>query len=157
MDKLVRLHDLQQFLAGGSLEESLQRQASLAAQLMGADHCSIMLLNSGTADDMRMSVVASHGALPDCALQASIGRGEGICGHVLASGEALLVEDIGRSPFALLARRPAAAGRALMSAPVRIGDKIIGVVNVSGAHFDPSDLPLLELVSAELRRRRVLG
>ena len=109
-DKLVRLQDLRQFLAGGSLEESLQRQAEQAALLVGADHCSIMLINSG-------------------------------------SGEEMLVEDIGRSRFALLARRPDAAGRALMSAPVRIGEKIIGVVNVSGAGFDPLDLPLLDIVA----------
>ena len=151
-DKLVRLQDLRQFLAGGSLEESLQRQAEQAALLVGADHCSIMLINSGNGEEMRMSMYARHGDLPDAALHASIGTGEGICGHVLASGEALLVEDIGRSQFALLARRPDAAGRALMSAPVRIGDvrvgdKIIGVVNVSGARFDPLDLPLLDIVA----------
>ncbi len=146
-DKLVRLQDLRQFLAGGSLEESLQRQAEQAALLVGADHCSIMLINSGSGEEMRMSLYARHGDLPDAALHASIGTGEGICGHVLASGEALLVEDIGRSRFALLARRPDAAGRALMSAPVRIGEKIIGVVNVSGAGFDPLDLPLLDIVA----------
>lgn len=151
-DKLVRLQDLRQFLAGGSLEESLQRQAEQAALLVGADHCSIMLINSGSGEEMRMSMYARHGDLPDAALHASIGTGEGICGHVLATGEALLVEDIGRSQFALLARRPDAAGRALMSAPIRIGDvraggKIIGVVNVSGASFDPLDLPLLDIVA----------
>jgi L-methionine (R)-S-oxide reductase len=147
-DKLVRLHDLQQFLASGSLEDNLQRQAEQAARLVGAEHCSIMVLNSGTGQDLRMSMYGSHGDLPDAALHVSIGKGEGICGHVLASGQALFVEDIGKSQFALLARRPDAAGRALMSAPVRIGDKIIGVVNVSGARFDPDELPLLDIIAS---------
>ena len=74
-DKLVRLQDLRQFLAGGSLEESLQRQAEQAALLVGADHCSIMLINSGSGEEMRMSLYARHGDLPDAALHASQGTG----------------------------------------------------------------------------------
>ena len=54
-DKLVRLQDLRQFLAGGSLEESLQRQAEQAALLVGADHSTINLRNTGSGAEMRMS------------------------------------------------------------------------------------------------------
>lgn len=146
-DRLVRLQDLQQFLADGSLEDDLHQQAERTAYMMKADNCSIMLLNSGDGQDLRMRMYARHGDVPDAALHASIGKGEGICGHVLSSGEALLVEDIGRSRFALLARHPGAAGRSLMSAPIRIGNKIIGVVNLSGTSFHASELPLLEVIA----------
>ncbi|WP_036252980.1 GAF domain-containing protein [Massilia sp. BSC265] len=146
-DRLVRLQDLQQFLAEGSLENDLHQQAERTARMMKADNCSIMLLNSGEGQDLRMRIHARHGDVPDAALHASIGAGEGICGHVLSSGCALLVEDIGRSQFASLARRPDAAGRSLMSAPIRIGNKIIGVLNLSGTGFIASELPLLEVIA----------
>jgi L-methionine (R)-S-oxide reductase len=149
-NQLMRLQDLQQFLASGSLEESLQQQALRTARLIGADTCSIMLLDSGSGQDLRMSVCAAHGALPDTALHASIGKGEGICGRVLENGRSLLVEDIGKSEFALLARRPGAAGRSLMSSPIRIDGKIVGVVNASGAPgaaFSQADLHLLDVTA----------
>jgi GAF domain-containing protein len=98
-----------------------------------------------------MSVCATHGALPASALQASIGKDEGICGKVLARGSSLLVEDIGKSEFALLARRPEAAGRSLMSSPIRIDGKIVGVVNVAAAQgrqaFARADLHLLDVIT----------
>jgi GAF domain-containing protein len=149
-NQLMRLQDLQQFLASGSLEDSLQRQAQLTAALVGAATCSIMLLNSGTGQDLRMRVCASHGALPDSALHASIGKGEAICGRVLESGSSLLVEDIAESEFAALARRPDAAGRSLMSSPIRIDGKIVGVLNASGAPgavFSRADLALLDVTA----------
>jgi GAF domain-containing protein len=150
-NQLMRLQDLQQFLASGSLDESLQQQARQTARLIGADNCSIMLLNGGSGQDLRMGVCARHGLLPEIALRASIGKGEGICGRVLASGRALLVEDIADSEFAPLARRPDSAGRSLMSAPIRIDGKIVGVINVSGAQpgpaFGAGDLHLLDVLA----------
>jgi GAF domain-containing protein len=148
---LVRLQDLQHFLAAGTLEESLTQQAGMTAALVGAASCSVMLLNSGEGPAMRMSVVARHGDLPDEALRASIGRGEGIAGRVLATGEALLVPDIGKSRFALLARRRDGAGASLMCAPIRIDGKIVGVVNAAGAAdqpaFSETGLRLLEVTA----------
>ena len=146
-NQLVRLQDLQQFLASGKLEDNLREQAEQTARLIGADNCSIMLLNSGAGQDLRMSVFARHGAVPDAALHASIGKGEGIAGHVLANGRSLLVEDIGRSQFALLARRPEAVGRSLMSSPIRIDGRIAGVVNASGPSFRMADLHLLDVIA----------
>jgi GAF domain-containing protein len=147
----MRLQDLVQFLASSSLEDNLQQQAAQAARLLGGETCSIMLLNSGSGDDLRMGVCANHGALPAAALHASIGKGEGISGQVLASGRALLVEDIGSSPYAALARRLDTGGRSLMSAPVLIDGRIVGVVNVSGAAgtapFGADALRLLEVIS----------
>jgi GAF domain-containing protein len=135
---LVRLQDLQHFLAGGTLDESLKQQAAMTAALVGAASCSIMLLNNGEGEDMRMSVYARHGNLPDEALQASVGRGEGIAGRVLATGTALLVADISKSQFALLARGRAGAGSSLICAPIRIDGKIVGVINAAGASSQPA-------------------
>ena len=150
-NRWVRLQDLQNFLAEGSLEESLQNQAALTAELLGAGSCSIMLLNSGAPDQLRMTVHARFGTLPDAALTASVGQGEGICGRVLASGEALLVEDIAHSDVAALAQGRDGVGGSLMSAPLRVDGKIVGVINVAGARESPAftqgDLQLLNIIA----------
>ena len=148
---LERLQALRAFVFEGSLEDSLQGQARECARLLDADSCSIMLLSGGAGEeDGRLRVHAHAGApgdrLPAAALEASIGRGEAICGQVLASGQALLVEDIGKSAYALLARRPGDPGRSMMSAPVRIDGRTVGVANVAGKGFTETDLVLFEVV-----------
>jgi GAF domain-containing protein len=148
---LIRLQDLRLFQSGGSLDDNLARQAKLTAGLVGAESCSIMLLNHGDRDDLRMRICATHGPLPQAALDASIGSGEGISGQVLAGGSALLVEDIGASPLAPLARRPHDQRRSLMCAPIHVDARVIGVVNVCGAEgkaaFTGTDLHLLDVLA----------
>jgi signal transduction protein with GAF and PtsI domain len=150
-NQLIRLQDLRQFLSGDSLEHSLAQQAALTARLVGAECCSVMLLNHGDRDDLRMSICATHGPLPSAALTASIGKGDGICGKVLASGRSLLIEDISRSELAPLARRPDDLRRSLMSSPIYIDGKVVGVVNLCGARdkvaFNDADLGLLDVVA----------
>lgn len=148
---LVRLQDLQHFLAAGTLEESLHQQAAMTAAVIGAASCSIMLLGSGEGDGIRMSMYARHGKLPDEAIRASIGRGEGIAGRVLASGLALLVPDIAKSELAPLARGHEQVGTSLMCAPIRIDGKIVGVINAANMPGQPAfgdtELRLLEVTA----------
>ncbi|WP_295991431.1 GAF domain-containing protein [Rugamonas sp.] len=148
---LIKLQDLSQFLAAGNLDDDLNHQAALTARLLGADTCSIMLINDGGGEDLRMSVCATHGPLPAAAWKATVGRGEGIAGQVLASGVSLLVPDITQSSYAHLARRGGDARRSLMLAPIRMDHKIIGLVNVScgqaKACFDAEDLHLLDVLT----------
>ena len=148
---LVKLQDLQHFLSAGTLEESLTRQAAMTAQLVGAASCSVMLLNTGEGEDMRMSVYARHGDQPAAALAASVARGEGIAGSVLASGEALCIADIGQSAYARMARRRDGAPGSLMCAPVRIDGRIVGVLNAANPPEQPpfgdTELRLLEVVA----------
>lgn len=145
--RLVRLQDTPALLAGASLEDELSSHAELARRQVGAASCSIMLLNSDAPGDLRMRLCASAGELPPAANDALVASGEGICGRVLASGRALLVEDIARSEFAALARRHRAALPALMSAPVRIDGRSVGVVNVMGAVFSEAELGMLEMLA----------
>jgi signal transduction protein with GAF and PtsI domain len=144
---LLRLHDTQALLASGSLEDNLHSHAELARRLVGATSCSVMLLNSDAPDDLRMRLCASAGEVPPAASEALVASGEGICGRVLASGRALLVEDISRSEFAGLARHKRAAVPALMSAPVRIDGRTVGVVNVTGTTFSEAELGLFEVIA----------
>jgi L-methionine (R)-S-oxide reductase len=154
LNPLVKLQDLQHFLAANNLEESLDQQVAMASMLIDAASCSIMLLNTGEGEAMRMGIYARHGALPDVALSASVASGEGIAGHVLAHGTALLVADIAQSPYAALARHDGKAG-SLLCAPIRIDGKIVGVINASrpapettgGCAFSEAELRLLEVAA----------
>ncbi|HUW29799.1 MAG TPA: GAF domain-containing protein [Sulfuriferula sp.] len=149
---LDKLHDLAGFLESqSSLEDNLGKLVTLAADTLDAAHCSIMLYIEGEGEALRLRVCATHGALPEAAFAQTVGRGEGIAGHVAASGVALLVEDIGQSVFASCARRPGVGTHSLMSAPISVNRKLIGVINLSepnsGTPFTQADLALLEIVA----------
>ncbi|WP_288378486.1 GAF domain-containing protein [uncultured Massilia sp.] len=142
------LLSLQRFLAGQAPAPDIDAQAAMAASLVDAASCSVMLLDSPDDPGSSMRIHAHHGRLPDTALQAAIRRGEGISGQVLASGKAVLVTDIGRSEFAALARRGAGFGESLISAPIRVEGKVVGVINAANGAgsppFDDTALALLE-------------
>jgi GAF domain-containing protein len=148
---LIRLQDMSQFIASGNLQDDLTQQAAMTAQLVGADTCSIMLLNEGDDAAPRLTLSAHVGPLPDAAWQASIGCGVGIAGHVLASGRSLLVADIAHSDFVHLARHADDGRRSLMLAPVRIGAKVVGMLNASSSRHKPTfseaDLHLLDVIA----------
>lgn len=140
---------LRQFLADAAPEQTLDRQVARVAGLVGAASCSVMLLGSPDEYDARMSIQAHHGPLLDAALQAAIRRGEGISGYVVAKGKAVLVEDIAHSEFAVLAQRREALGGSLMSAPIRIEGRVVGVINsANGVGTAPFDAPALCLLEA---------
>lgn len=162
----IRLQALRLFLVDDSVEQGLERQVVLAAGVVDAASCSVMLLGSEGDADACMSIHAHHGPLPDVALQAAIRRGEGISGRVLATGKAVLVRDIATSEYAALARRGSAVGASLMSAPIRVEGRIVGVINAANgagtAPFDEIALCMLEAAalfigkSLQLRHLRYL-
>ena len=149
--------DLQQRLQAllHGMADDLPGQAALAARLVGAETCSIMLVNDGDGERARMSVSASFGPLAPAALTASVARGEGLAGHVLASGTALLIADLSASPYAHLARRPDDPRRSVLVVPVHIGARVVGTLNASSGHdkcggkacFGADDLHLLETIA----------
>ena len=117
---LIKLQDLSSFLEVGNLNDSLAQLAEITAKILSATHCSIMLLNDGESENLRMSVCASHGPIPAASYKESIGKGDGIAGYVIATGQALLIEDIRHSKFAKLARRANEPGKGLISSPINI-------------------------------------
>lgn len=159
------LSKLQTLCAGvHAAHEDLRQHAALAAGIVGADTCSVMLAH-GEGDSAKMSVAASFGPLAPDASGALVARGEGLAGHVLSTGAPLLVDDILASPFAPLARRPDDPRRSLMLAPVRIDGRVAGAVTAScgsaKASFTERDLVLLEtaalLIGKAVQLRQLRG
>lgn len=147
-DLLSKIHRLYREMP--LAHDDLARHAALAATLVHADICSVMLVN-GEGEHARMSVAASYGPLAQDAAATLVARGEGLAGQVLASGAALLVDDILASPYAALARRPGDPGRSLMLAPIRIEGRVAGTLTAScgsdkGCFREP-DLALLETMA----------
>ena len=148
---LIRLDDLPRFIEDARFDALLASLAEQAAQLCGAARCSIMLVNRGQAGNVAMSICGSYGELPEAALTEIAAKDQGIAGHVAATGQSLLIDDVHRSRFAAVARRPGSGGSSLMSAAIKIAGGILGVVNVSDASsnqpFTQEKLVLLEVMA----------
>jgi L-methionine (R)-S-oxide reductase len=151
-DFLTRLLGAPRLLEEGTdLEQGLSELAEMTARLLATQRCSIMLLTaSDDGEQPLLRVFAHYGDLPKAAYQEVTRQNQGIAGHVIASGQPLLIADIARSPFARSARRAQDdRHRSLISAPIRLGEKTIGVINVDspvdGRTFGQDDLRLMEL------------
>lgn len=149
---LTSLHDLTDFLESqGNLDDNLQQLAAMAAKILHAENCSIMLLSEGEFEELSLRVCANHGALPAKAYKETMKKGEGISGHVIATGKSLLIEDIDNSEFSKWARHAHDPNKSVLSSPILINSKIIGVINVNGQKqkrpFNLDDLNLLDIVA----------
>jgi len=149
---LAKLQDLSSFLESrGSLDDNLQQLAAMAAKILGAENCSIMLLGDGEFEELSLRVCANYGTLPAKAYREEVGKGQGISGHVIATGKSLLIADIATSEFAKAARRTRDPRKSMISSPILINSKIIGVINVNapkhGRPFNLDDLTLLDIVA----------
>lgn len=134
------------------LEQGLREVASLTAQMLDAQRCSIMLLSESPTQDndgYHLRVSTHYGNLPQSAYQQITSLNEGIAGYVAATGTPLLIEDITQSQFVEAARYLNEANKSLISAPIPFGEQTIGVINVSiplnGKSFKEQDLETLKL------------
>lgn len=149
---LTGLHVLTDFLESeGSLDDNLQQLAAMSAKILNAENCSIMLLSEGEFEELSLRVCANHGDLPAKAYKETMKKGEGISGHVIATGKSLLIENIDNSEFSKWARHSQDPNKSVLSSPILINRKIIGVINVNGQKqkrpFNLDDLNLLDIVA----------
>lgn len=143
--------DVASFIEQGTLDDDLQALSVATAAMLGAEHCSVMLLEENGDEGPQLHVCASAGILPAAAYREVVGKNQGVAGHVMANGLALRVDDIRMSAFAECARRTDDTRRSLLCAPIRLHDRMVGVVNISGrlasGAFDAAELKLLEAMA----------
>lgn len=135
-----------------NLENGLREVASLTAQRLKTQRCSIMLLSELEKADKKvpcLRVFAHYGNLPASAYREVTELNQGIAGHVAATATPLLIEDITKSEFAAAARDQKGENKSLICAPIFWGEQVLGTINVSNPlekrSFTREDLDLLEV------------
>jgi diguanylate cyclase (GGDEF)-like protein len=116
-----------------------------SAGLLKAEQGSLMLIDHETED---LLLSAKKGTVEGLTDQLRIHRGEGIAGRVAKFGEALLVEDLEHDQRIRQKNRLHYKTRSFVSIPLKIGDRVIGVLNLSdktsGEVFSEEDLKLIQ-------------
>lgn len=128
-----------------NLEEVSGRILDQAAEILDVDQASLMLVKE---DGDELEVVAARGLRQDVIGKVRIPLGEGISGTVAESGKPILIEDLSSHPeFSRESRGDEEVPTSLISVPLKIRDRVLGVLNVnnkkSGTPFSSGDLKML--------------
>jgi signal transduction histidine kinase len=107
-------------VAAEDLDPSLQAMAEAIGRDMDFE-CFVILLREG-------NVLVEKGLHGSRALGRPVTFGEGVTGHVAATREPIIVPDVGTFPSYLEVNPEV---RSEMAAPMRIGDEVIGVLDVT--------------------------
>jgi putative methionine-R-sulfoxide reductase with GAF domain len=115
-----------------------------ARQLIAATDGAIMLLDEQTGT---LSTLAGFGgALPHL---TGFERGKGVIGSIAASGIAEIVNDVASDPRRV---RDGTAVHALMCAPLKVGERVIGVIalgSATPAAYTAAELKLLNTLALQ--------
>jgi len=133
------------------LEPVLQSLAHQVRSFLGAERCSIMLLDEQTGELYCPEV---SGLDADLIRDIRIKLGQGISGWVAQNNEPLVLNDdetVLRFASELASRRPIVSA---LSVPVAVREHVIGVLNISrvesGPPFTPEDARLVTMFAAHM-------
>lgn len=127
-----------------SQEEVIRLVIEEAAKIIRIDNYSVMLLNDETG---LLETVACSGPAAD--FQKSFRPGEGIAGHALVSGCCEMVNDVLLDPRYV---QGVVAERSLIAAPLKLKDKVTGVINISSeepAKYSSEDMKILSVLAIQ--------
>jgi GAF domain-containing protein len=147
LSEMIRWDTLGEFLKDNAA--LYQKTITLIAEVLGVEIVSLMLL---VEPEGVLKVVQAKGLDPEVQRQASCPLGQGISGRVAQSGEPLLVRDLTQDPsFAKKERHPRYRTNSLLSVPLKVNGKVVGVLNannkVTEEPFDDYDLALFIVFS----------
>ncbi len=109
------------------LEEILRLIVEMAARMLDAKTCSLMLIDEETGD---LIITAAQSAGTAYLSRPRLKVGEGIAGLVAREGKPITVADVQLEPRFLAKEMAAHEGlRALLSVPLVVRDRVIGVFN----------------------------
>lgn len=142
---MARSTDARQLLAWalGWLAVSVRFKGGAIARLNAADE---------------LEIVAAFGQIDEAARKVKLRRGEGIAGNVVATGRTIYSPDLDRPAPVGAAAASRAVGtnrliRSYLCAPLKTGDRVIGVMQIDSerpAAFEPDDVALFESVAQTL-------
>lgn len=127
-----------------NLEEVSGLILDQAAQILEVDHASLMLIDE---EGTHLEVQAARGNRTDVVGKVRVTLGEEISGHVAKTGKPVLIENLATDPTFGRDIRDTDTPNSVMSVPLRVKDRTLGVLNVnnkkSGKPFTSGDLKLL--------------
>ena len=132
------------------LKVLLKKIVSLATGVIEAKSGSIMLIQKL---ENVLTIKAAIGLSSDIVKHTRLELGSSIAGYVALKGTPLIVEDIEKdSRFSHLSKKHYAT-RSLLCVPLKVKDKILGVINLSdkitGGPFNQNDLKLLTTFASQ--------
>lgn len=127
-----------------NLEEVSRLILEQAAEILDVAHASLMLLND---EGDTLEVVAAKGQRDDTIGKVTVPIGEEISGRVAQTGKPILIEDLQKHPEFGRQARADEEWTSLISVPLKVRDRILGVLNVNnklnGEPFTSGDLKML--------------
>ena len=137
--------------SGNDLQQLFDQIIDSIVRSTGVEVASLMLLK----DDGLLHIAASHGLSSAIANSVQVASGEGISGHVLATGEPVLVPNIDEdSRFKSLDGGQRYKNQSLLSVPIYVRDVMVGVININnkktGYPFDLEDQNLLMAIANQV-------
>jgi signal transduction histidine kinase len=139
--KLGTLNDMVEMAARiPKIEDLLAHVLERTMRAVSATIGSIMLLDR-ERQVLRVAVGRGMGEPDASRPQVEVKVGEGIAGRVVQMGEAVLVEDIEKDPRFAKANDPKYGGGSFICMPLRVGDRIVGVVNLAKKESPPGVPP----------------
>jgi CheY-like chemotaxis protein len=144
---LVRWDVLGEFLQNNQV--LFQRVIDFIAEVLEVEIVSLMLVEEAS---QTLRIAVARGLSEEVLRSARPKVGEGIAGLVARKGEPLLIKDIRKeSVFSESRFYPRYTTRSLMSVPVKVNGKTVGVLNAnnkrSGESFDEYDMALFATFS----------
>lgn len=127
------------------LPEAVQAMVQAAITMLGAEQCSIMLLED---DGVTLVLVASYGLPTDVPIGETLRVGESVAGRVLVTGKPLLLGEIDSDAFENFVPKSRDISSSIV-VPLRVHGRAIGVLNlattVPTTSFDEDDLRLAQM------------
>ena len=143
-----RCRFLERLSLAGSIQEAADATVAHATEAFGVRRVSVMLIK-----DSHLQIAAAVGIPGDVVKQVRVPIPNRICGQVFASGEPLIVNDLGAEEFVEtlgLGTGGPVASFPLVAAPMKTATRRIGVINVTdrdeGA-FTDEDLSELQFTA----------
>ncbi len=150
-----KLLELAAFEPEGSFDDALGRLTVLVSEMLEVERVSLMLIDACQEDTSRLRLTTAYGQLPVEAWGDEPGLRQGIADRVLSSGRAVCVDDVSRSEWRDLARRPGAPA-CFLACPVAVGGRHAGVLNLSDPvgrnAFSDEDQALAEVAATLVGR-----
>ncbi|MCM2272268.1 MAG: response regulator [candidate division Zixibacteria bacterium] len=133
-----------------NIQELLHQIVTLAATVTEAQVGSIMLLDERKEN---LTIEAAIGLAPEIVERTRLKVGESIAGHVAATGEALMIEDVTHHNQFKRINQERYGSASLLSVPLRIKNAVLGVINMANKEgnlsFTQDDLRLLATFASQ--------